>query len=49
MAVLFTPSGWNLRDKKTAGQEMRFLDTSKIPFKGGKENFTPIYEQSKFK
>eukprot|EP00903_Cladosiphon_okamuranus_P011737 g11035.t1 len=41
--------GWNLRDKKTAGQEMRFLDTSKIPFKGGKENFTPIYQQSKFK
>lgn len=32
-----------------AGQEMRFLDPTKIPFKGGKENFTPIYEQSKFK
>ncbi|CAM9228787.1 unnamed protein product [Ectocarpus fasciculatus] len=41
--------GWNLRDKKIAGQEMRFLDPTTIPFKGGRENFTPIYQQSKFK
>lgn len=41
--------GWNMRDKKLAGHEMRFLDSTSIPFKGGKENFTPIYQQSKFK
>ncbi|CAM9418569.1 unnamed protein product [Discosporangium mesarthrocarpum] len=42
-------TGWNKRDKKIAGQPMRYLDTTTIPFPGGKENFTPIYEQSKFK
>ncbi|CAN0505842.1 unnamed protein product [Scytosiphon promiscuus] len=38
-----------MRDKKVAGESMRFLDQTTVPFKGGKENFTPIYQQSKFK
>eukprot|EP00904_Undaria_pinnatifida_P007460 jgi/Undpi1/3844/HiC_scaffold_16.g07213.m1 len=41
--------GWNMRDKKVAGESMRFLDPTTVPFKGGRENFTPIYQQSKFK
>lgn len=42
-------TGWNLRDKKVAGVPMTFLRKSDFPFKGGKENFTPIFQQSSFK
>ncbi|CAM9152456.1 unnamed protein product [Choristocarpus tenellus] len=42
-------TGWNKRDKKIAGHPMQFLDTSTIPFPGGKENYTPIYQQSRYK
>jgi hypothetical protein len=42
-------TGWNRRDKKIAGKPMTYIKTSDFPFKGGRENFTPIYEQSAFK
>lgn len=41
--------GWNLRDKKVAEGPMTFLRSSNFKFKGGKQFFTPIYEQSKYK
>jgi Glycosyl transferase family 90 len=41
--------GWNLRDKKTADGPMNFLRPNNFKFTAGKEHFTPIYEQSKYK
>eukprot|EP00611_Tribonema_gayanum_P020467 TRINITY_DN3738_c0_g4_i2.p1 TRINITY_DN3738_c0_g4~~TRINITY_DN3738_c0_g4_i2.p1 ORF type:complete len:731 (-),score=261.28 TRINITY_DN3738_c0_g4_i2:127-2268(-) len=42
-------TGWNKRDKKIHSEPMMYLKDSDFPFAGGKENFTPIYEQSKYK
>lgn len=42
-------TGWNLRDKKICGQPMGFVKTASFPFRGGRENFIPIYEQSAYK
>jgi hypothetical protein len=41
--------GWNLRDKKVASSPMTFLRPHNFPFSAGKHNFTPIYEQSRYK
>ncbi|GKY99245.1 hypothetical protein MPSEU_000879800 [Mayamaea pseudoterrestris] len=41
--------GWNLRDKKTAQGPMTFLRSDQFDFTAGREHFTPIYEQSKYK
>lgn len=41
--------GWNMRDKKIAGRPMTYIRKTDFPFSGGRENFFPIYEQSKFK
>jgi len=41
--------GWNLRDKKIADGPMTFLRPSNFEFTAGKQHFTPIYEQSKYK
>jgi hypothetical protein len=41
--------GWNLRDKKVADGPMTFLRANQFGFTAGKEHFTPIYEQSKYK
>jgi Glycosyl transferase family 90 len=38
-----------VRDKKVADNPMTFLRQSEFPFEGGKQFFTPIYEQSKYK
>ncbi|CAB9516367.1 4-N-acetylgalactosaminyltransferase bre-4 [Seminavis robusta] len=42
-------TGWNLRDKKIAESPMTFLRPNTLPFTAGREHFTPIYEQSKYK
>lgn len=42
-------TGWNKRDKKIATEPMKFVKTEDFAFEGGKEMFTPIYQQSKFK
>ncbi|CAM9364725.1 unnamed protein product, partial [Phaeothamnion confervicola] len=42
-------TGWNKRDKKLGAAPMTFLDTGTLPFSGGKEHFTPIYQQSRYK
>ncbi len=42
-------TGWNKRDKKIAGVPMTYIKTETLPFHGGRENFTPIYEQSAYK
>jgi hypothetical protein len=41
--------GWNLRDKKIAESPMTFLRSKKFDFTAGRQHFTPIYEQSKYK
>ena len=41
--------GWNKRDKKIADSPMTFLDENDFGFDAGKQHFTPIYEQSKYK
>lgn len=41
--------GWNLRDKKIADGPMTFLRPDQFGFTAGREHFTPIYEQSKYK
>jgi hypothetical protein len=41
--------GWNLRDKKIADRPMTFLRSKDFDFTAGREHFTPIYEQSKYK
>mmetsp|Transcript_24651 Transcript_24651/g.41985 ORF Transcript_24651/g.41985 Transcript_24651/m.41985 type:complete len:682 (+) Transcript_24651:158-2203(+) len=41
--------GWNMRDKKTANGPMTFLRPTNFEFDAGKQFFTPIYEQSKYK
>lgn len=41
--------GWNLRDKKISSRPMTFLRKAEFPFSAGKQHFTPIYEQSKYK
>jgi Glycosyl transferase family 90 len=41
--------GWNLRDKKVAEMPMTFLRPNNFPFYAGRQHFTPIYEQSKYK
>jgi hypothetical protein len=41
--------GWNLRDKKVADSPMTFLRSNEFGFTAGKQHFTPIYEQSKYK
>lgn len=38
-----------VRDKKTADGPMDFLRPANFPFTAGKQHFTPIYEQSKYK
>ena len=42
-------TGMNKRDKKIAGCKMTHIKPADFPFTMGKHNFTPIYEQSKFK
>jgi len=42
-------TGWNKRDKKTAGHAMTSLDPTSFPFPGGKKMYVPIYEQSAYK
>lgn len=41
--------GWNLRDKKIADSPMTFLRPKNFEFTAGRQHFTPIYEQSKYK
>lgn len=41
--------GWNLRDKKIADGPMTFLRSKNFDFTAGRQHFTPIYEQSKYK
>jgi hypothetical protein len=41
--------GWNLRDKKIAERPMTFLRAREFEFTAGRQHFTPIYEQSKYK
>lgn len=41
--------GWNKRDKKEWDTPMTYLNPDTLGFKGGKQFFTPIYEQSKYK
>mmetsp|Transcript_12624 Transcript_12624/g.25747 ORF Transcript_12624/g.25747 Transcript_12624/m.25747 type:complete len:673 (-) Transcript_12624:51-2069(-) len=41
--------GWNMRDKKVHNKPMTFLRKSTLPFDGGKQFFTPIYMQSRYK
>jgi hypothetical protein len=41
--------GWNMRDKKTADKPMTFLRQTDFGFTAGRQHFTPIYEQSKYK
>ena len=41
--------GWNMRDKKVHDKPMTFLRKSTLPFDGGKQFFTPIYMQSRYK
>jgi hypothetical protein len=40
---------WNLRDKKIADGPMTFLRSKNFAFTAGRQHFTPIYEQSKYK
>jgi len=42
-------TGKNNRDKKIAGRTMTHIDQSAFSFTMGKQNFTPIYEQSAYK
>lgn len=42
-------TGWNFRDKKIATGKVSHINPKSLPFNGGAENFTPIYEQSTFK
>ena len=42
-------TGWNWRDKKIHNKKMTYINKKGFPFAVGKKNFTPIYEQSKFK
>jgi len=41
--------GWNLRDKKTHAGPVTFLRKSNFKFDAGRQHFTPIYEQSRYK
>eukprot|EP01084_Bolivina_argentea_P152993 266760_1 len=41
--------GWNMRDKKLWHAPMQHINIKEMNFEGGKENFTPIYEQSRYK
>ena len=41
--------GWNKRDKKLGKRPMTFIDPGNFPFNADKSNFTPIYDQSKYK
>ena len=41
--------GWNLRDKKLCDGPMTFLRSDNFEFDAGRQHFTPIYEQSKYK
>jgi hypothetical protein len=41
--------GWNMRDKKTHDKPMTFLRKDTLAFDGGKQFFTPIYKQSRYK
>lgn len=43
-------TGWNMRDKKIASGKMNFINPKEFKFSGDKkQNFVPIYEQSKYK
>ena len=42
-------TGWNWRDKKIHSEKVKYINKKGFPFVVGKKNFTPIYEQSKFK
>jgi hypothetical protein len=42
-------TGWNHRCKKIYGKPMTYLDKSAFPFKGGKDKFIPIFQQSRYK
>ena len=42
-------TGWNKRDKKIAGSPMTHVKEDEFEFKGGKQNYIPIYEQSAYK
>ncbi len=43
-------TGWNLRDKKIAGEKMNFLRASDFPFEGSRaKNFVEIYKQATYK
>ena len=41
--------GWNVRDKKIAGQPMTFIRKKDFNFEGGSTNFVPVYQQSTYK
>ena len=41
--------GWNMRDKKVHDKPMTFLRKSSLGFSGGRQHFTPIYKQSRYK
>ncbi|GMI08472.1 hypothetical protein TrLO_g4660 [Triparma laevis f. longispina] len=41
--------GWNLRDKKTHSNPMKYLKPQDLSFDGGRQFFTPIYMQSRYK
>jgi hypothetical protein len=42
-------TGWNFRDKKIYSSELSYIDKTAFRFKVGTENFTPIYQQSRYK
>ena len=42
-------TGWNVRDKKLKGQSLSYIIPGKFKFTGGKHNYIPMYEQSKYK
>ena len=41
--------GWNTRDKKVWNKPMTFIRKENMTFEGGREFFTPIYMQSRYK
>lgn len=47
--LIFCCCHGEVRDKKTADGPMTFLRPKNFPFTAGRQHFTPIYEQSKYK
>lgn len=42
-------TGWNLRDKKLGSKPMTFIRKKSFSFEAGRQNFVPIFEQSRYK